>query len=748
VRRVLRFLVPLLTGLAVLVVAGYFTLVGTMRAWFHSDLALRSRLAVASARQSLAQDWRKGDPRLAMTLTDITRDERIMAAAACSLDGEMLTATSAYPIGFSCRSVLDRMHKQGGHNITSWAMTTDLPSGRVHLSVNLIEGDHGPLGAVVLVHDLSDLEMREATTRNFLLVAFFILSLGAASVTLFVVYFTRRGWTKALRRALKGAPVREFQPLLRDVRALAERMAVELEQESRGGQWSAARLRATLTQHLQGERIVILANREPYVHERQNGELRVLHPASGLVTALEPVMRACSGVWVAHGSGSADRETVDAHDRVRVPPGEESYVIRRVWLTEQEEKGYYYGFSNEGLWPLCHVAHVRPTFRSEDWESYRAVNQRFSEAVCQEVDRDDPIILVQDYHLALAPKMIRERLPRATIISFWHIPWPNGERFGICPWREEIIAGLLGSSIVGFHTQQHCNNFIDSVDAFVESRIDRETRAIVQGDRRTLIRPYPISIAWPVHWLDQVPPVEEARAEVRKEFGLPADILLGVGIDRLDYTKGIEERLLAIDALFARYPEFRGKLCFVQIAAPSRTKIDSYQELAKRVEATVNAINARWSQGSDYRPILLVRAHQEPVSVFRFHRAADFCYVSSLHDGMNLVAKEYVAAREDEQGVLVLSQFTGAARDLPEALVVNPYDLKQSSDAIATALRMSKEEQRERMQAMRRFLSQFNVYRWAGRMLVDAAELRRKDRLFGRFGNWGAQPPTVKAEKA
>jgi trehalose 6-phosphate synthase len=579
-------------------------------------------------------------------------------------------------------------------------------------------------------------------------VAFFVLSLGAASVTLFVAYFARRGWTNALRRALKGAPVREFQPLLRDVRSLAERMAVELDQESRGGQWSAARLRATLIQHMQGERIVILSNREPYVHERQDGELRVLHPDSGLVTALEPVMRACSGVWVAHGSGSADRETVDANDRVSVPPGEKSYVTRRVWLTEQEEKGYYYGFSNEGLWPLCHVAHVRPTFRSDDWESYRAVNQRFSDVVCEEVDRDDPIILVQDYHLALAPRMIRARLPRATIITFWHIPWPNSEQFGICPWREDIIAGLLGSSIVGFHTQQHCNNFIDSVDAFVESRIDRETRAIVQGHRRTLIRPYPISIAWPVHWLDQVPSVAESRAKVRKEFGLPSDALLGVGIDRLDYTKGIEERLLAIDTLFARYPEFRGKLWFIQIAAPSRTKIDSYRELAKRVEATANAINARWGQGSDYRPILLVRAHQEPVNVFRFHRAADFCYVSSLHDGMNLVAKEYVAAREDEQGVLVLSQFTGAARDLPEALVVNPYDLQQSSDAIATALKMSKEEQRERMQAMRRFLSQFNVYRWAGRMLVDAAELRRKDRLFGRFGSWGAQQPTAKVEKA
>ncbi|HEY3664806.1 MAG TPA: trehalose-6-phosphate synthase, partial [Polyangiaceae bacterium] len=540
----------LLAGPGLLALLGYWALVRTTRHWFEADLELRSRLAVASANESLTNHWASNPERLTQTLTDITRDERIMAAAACSAQGQLLAASQAYPSEFSCGSVLARMRRAlGTSSVSNWSMSDDLPSGPVHLSVVRLQGANAPLGSVILVHDLSYLERREATARNLLLIAFFILSLSASVVTLLAARLAWRGWTLELRRALKGGATGQFQPLLRDVRALAGQLANERSIEARAGAWSPERLRSTLTQHLHGERIVILANREPYVHERTAEGVRFLHPASGLVTALEPVMRACSGVWVGHGSGSADRETVDAKDRVRVPPGEESYVIRRVWLSEAEENGYYYGFSNEGLWPLCHLAHARPVFRAQDFEHYVRVNRKFAEAVCAEVDTDDPIILVQDYHFALAPKMIRERLPRATIITFWHTPWPNAERVGICPWREELISGLLGSSVVGFHTQQHCNNFIDSVDAFMESRIDREANAVVQGARRSLVRPYPISIEWPVHWLRQVPMVEAARVQVRRELGLEPDALLGVGVDRLDYTKGIEERLSAVDEL-------------------------------------------------------------------------------------------------------------------------------------------------------------------------------------------------------
>ncbi len=734
-RRALRFLLVLLVGLALLAGFAYDAILHTTRQWFERDLHLRSQLAITAARQSLATNWGPNQPGLKQTLADITHDERIMGAAACSLDGEALAATDGYPVEFGCRPVLAQMRREAGPGAPSWSTVFEAPAGEIQLSATELKDDAASLGTVILLHDLSFVSRRDTTTRNLLLIAFFVLSLAASVVTLVAAKVSWRGWTLELRKALTGQATHEFKPLVRDLRSLAERLAGEREHDARAGPWGPDRLRAELTNHLHGERVVILANREPYIHEKTAEGVKVLHPASGLVTALEPVMRACSGVWVAHGNGSADREVVDAEDHVRVPPGEESYLVRRVWLSEAEENGYYYGFSNEGLWPLCHVADARPIFRADDWTQYVKVNKRFAAAVCDEVDSDDPIVLVQDYHFALAPRMIREALPKATIITFWHVPWPNAERWGICPWREELIQGLLGSSILGFHTQQHCNNFIDSVDAFMESRIDRELSAIVQGPRRTIVRPYPISIEWPLHRLEGMASVEACGVEIRKELGLAPDALLGVGVDRLDYTKGIEERLLAVDELLTRYPKYRGRFTFAQLAAPSRTKIDRYRELNERIEALAQSINAKWQEGS-YRPIALLRRHHEPDAVLRYYRAANVCYVSSLHDGMNLVAKEYVAARDDERGVLVLSQFTGAARDLSEALIVNPYDLRQASEALDVALSMPEGEQRERMRSMRRLLAEFNVYRWAGRMLVDAAELRRRERMSGRLSRF------------
>jgi trehalose 6-phosphate synthase len=309
---------------------------------------------------------------------------------------------------------------------------------------------------------------------------------------------------------------------------------------------------------------------------------------------------------------------------------------------------------------------------------------------------------------------------------------------GICPWRNELLEGMLGSSIIGFHTQQHCNNFIDSVDRYLETRIDREQHAVVMQGQRTLIRPYPISLEWPVHWVETAPSPEECRAQVWRELGLKSNALLGVGVDRLDYTKGVGERLLAVEQLLERYPEFRGRFSFAQVAAPSRTKIDRYRQLNEEVEVLAARINNRFGTSS-YRPIILLRYHHEPPAVFRYFRAADLCYVSSLHDGMNLVAKEFVAARTDLKGVLVLSEFTGAAKELTEALIVNPYDLEASSDALAAALNMPLEQQRDRMRSMRTLLSQLNVYRWAGKMLVDAARVRDRERVSGRLAEKAGQ---------
>lgn len=726
-------------GLALLAWAASGVVETTAREWFERDVTSRGHLALLSASHSIANAWY--DPvELGNLLTGIAHDERVIAVNACNADFSMRASTPGFPQEFNCLEVGPRVRVDEAsgdawtESFREWNTVASLPTGRVQVSTMPITGAQGEVGFITMVQDLSYIERREARARTFLIVIFVILAITAFGVPLIVAKRARHEWNVQLRSLLRGdgKQSREFQPILSDVRELISRMSTE--QEDSPGQWTPARLKSTLNQLLHGEKIIILANREPYIHQRSsNGEIEIQHPASGLVTALEPVMRACSGVWVAHGSGNADRETVDKHDHVSVPPGEESYRIRRVWLSDEEQQGYYFGFSNEGLWPLCHVAHARPVFRADDWRHYCAVNQRFADAVCDEADSEDPVILVQDYHFALAPAMIRKRLPAATIIMFWHIPWPNAERMGICPWRDELLHGLLGSSILGFHTQLHCNNFFESVDRYLETRIDRETNAVIMQGQRTLIRPYPIAIEWPNHWVETAPSPEECRATVWHDWGLKPNALLGVGVDRLDYTKGIEERLLAVERLLERYPQFRGRFTFAQLAAPSRTKIERYKDLNDTVESMAARINERFGEAG-YVPILMLRSHHEPPEVFRFFRAADLCYVSSLHDGMNLVAKEFVAARTDMKGVLVLSEFTGAARELTEALIVNPYDLEASSEALATALTMSEAEQRDRMSSMRSVLARFNVYRWAGKMLVDAASVRNRDRVAGRLG--------------
>jgi trehalose 6-phosphate synthase len=739
--RMAQFVLILILGLALLTWAASGVVQTTARGWFERDIESRSQLVLVGARQSLVSAW-EGDPKhLQNLLEDLARDERVMGAAVCNANLTSRSRTVGFPDEFGCSIVgrRARSSRDSANEFHEWNTVASLPTGRVYVSAMPLERDGQQLGFVILLHDLSFIDRRAQQAKTFLFIVFGVLAIMAYGVPMFVANRARHDWSSRLRNLLRSGAEesqeskesQEFQPILGDVRELIGQMANDREDSS--GLWNAERLKQILNRHLRGEKIVIVANREPYVHERKkDGLIEVQHPASGLVTALEPVMRACSGVWVAHGSGSADRETVDRKDHVRVPPGEESYYIRRVWLSEEEEKGYYYGFSNEGLWPLCHVAHNRPVFRSEDWRQYRIVNQKFADAVCDEVDSEDPIILVQDYHFALAPAMIRKRLPAATVIMFWHIPWPNAEQIGICPWHDDLLNGLLGSSILGFHTRLHCNNFLDSVDRFLEARIDREHQAVVARGHRTLVRPYPISIEWPVRWVETAPSPEACRAQVWHDLNLKPDALLGVGVDRLDYTKGIEERFLAVESLLERYPEYRGRFTFVQLAAPSRTKIARYKDLNDRVEAIAARIDERFGSGS-YRPIILFRAHHEPPDVFRFYRAADLCYVSSLHDGMNLVAKEFVAARTDLKGVLILSEFTGAARELTEALIVNPYDLEASSDAMATALRMPLDEQRDRLIPMRSLLAQFNVYRWAGKMLVDAARVRSQERVAVRL---------------
>jgi trehalose 6-phosphate synthase len=485
-------------------------------------------------------------------------------------------------------------------------------------------------------------------------------------------------------------------------------------------EWSRDRLATLLTQRLAGVRVVVVANREPYIHNVVGNDVRWIRPASGLVTALDPIMQATGGTWVAHGSGSADRQTADENGRLRVPPGKPSYSLRRIWLTKEEEEGYYYGFANRALWPLCHIAYTRPVFDKSDWEQYANVNARFADAVVDEIEGTPAIVLVQDYHFALLPRLVKRRRPDAVISHFWHIPWPHREAFRICPWQQEILDGLLGSDLLGFHVQLHCNNFLETVDRLVESRVDYERFSVTRGAHETKVRPFPISID-----MEGISRNGHARSDVqafRRGLGLRDEWTIALGVDRMDYTKGIPERLRAVDRFLERYPEWKDRFVFVQMGAPSRTEIREYRDLNDEIDRLAEQINDKHRAG-DWKPIILVRAHHGVEDIFAGYRAASVCVVSSLHDGMNLVAKEFVAARDDRQGVLILSLFTGAARELPDAVLVNPYATDAFADALHEALVMPPEEQQKRMQRLRTQVAEHNIFRWAGLLLTETFRL-------------------------
>jgi len=520
----------------------------------------------------------------------------------------------------------------------------------------------------------------------------------------------------------------EVTHLARDLRSA--RAAAEIEarlRDSNASLWTAERLRVSLHDRLQDQPLFVVSNREPYMHvfDGKDKTMRMIVPASGVVTALEPVLLACNGTWVANGSGNADREMVDAHDRLRVPPDRPSYTLRRVWLSDDEDKGYYDGFSNEGLWPLCHIAHTRPIFRPEDWLQYQRINQRFADAVLQEMaDVDSPILLAQDYHLALLPRMVKDVRPDARVAIFWHIPWANAEVFGICPWQRELIEGLLGADLIGFHIQTHCNNFLETVDRALEALTEWDRFAVSRQGHVTRVRPYPISVAFPESPTPDTDPadINALRQELSNEMDIEA-AHLGVGVDRVDYTKGIPERFRALERFFELNPGYRRRFTFVQIGAPSRTDIERYKNFLEEASSEAERINGRF-QTSRWKPIVFRRKHHSHEEISRFYRAASLCMVTSLHDGMNLVAKEFVASREDERGVLILSTFAGAAHELTDALLVNPYDISQLARAIHRALEMPEREQTERMQRMRHIVREHNVYRWAAHLLSDLTEIR------------------------
>jgi trehalose-6-phosphate synthase len=481
--------------------------------------------------------------------------------------------------------------------------------------------------------------------------------------------------------------------------------------------WTRDSLQELIHGRLAGYKFIVVANREPYVHRFVEDSIVYSKPASGMTTALDPIMLASGGVWVGHGSGDADHAVVDEHDCIAVPPEDPKYKLRRVWLTKDDEQGFYLGFSNECLWPMSHITFTRPRFDAKDWDTYRRVNELFAQAVLDEAGDDPTLVFIQDYHFCLLPRMLKNSGRKNLVVAqFWHIPWPNPEVFRVCPWKEDLLDGLLGNDLLGFHLRYDCRNFLEAVDRFAESRIDYERSEVVRGGATTKVSAFPISIDYEeTNRLATSPAVEQAMLTWKRQLQL-GDRILGAGIERLDYTKGIVERLRGLDSFLSSHLEYVGKIQFVQIAVPSRSHLSDYRRIEDEVDRVADEINWKWRNGR-WKPITLIKEHHDPIKMIALHRLADFFIVSSLHDGMNLVAKEFVASRSDEQGVLILSRFTGAVRELEDALPVNPFATHEIGDAIATAIAMTPEEQKRRMVRMREVVARNNVYRWGGKIL-------------------------------
>ncbi|MGH8566573.1 MAG: trehalose-6-phosphate synthase [Gammaproteobacteria bacterium] len=610
----------------------------------------------------------------------------------------------------------------------------------VHVLAIPVADDGGPSsGVLAILHDVSYID--ERAIGRLIQFAFWILLMTLLVVTMVMgtawIAYDRplrhlADWMRRLRledaseAPPRGLPIAllesESGRLAASFRAARlagrerSRAAVHAERV-----WTRERLHARAIDCLgRDSQIVVMSNREPYMHQFQGDTPRIIRPAGGLVTALDPVLQACGGLWVAHGAGDADRVTADAHGRLTVPPDDARYTLRRVWLTREEEQGYYYGFSNEGLWPLCHLAHERPNFRASDWKSYLHVNRRFAEAALAEIGGGKAVVLVQDYQLALVPEILKSVRPDLCVGLFWHIPWPNPEAFRICPWRAEILRGMLGADLVGFHLQQYCNNFLDTVDRMLETRLDWDHFALELSGHTSLVRPFPISVqGWSERRVPKGEELESRAAEIKHQNKLD-NVQIAVGVDRIDYTKGLPERFRAVARFFDKNPRHREQVTFVQLGAPSRTHIRCYREHIAQLEALADEINWRF-QTDTWRPIRFLVDHHDASTVYTFMRMASICIVSSLHDGMNLVAKEYVAAKDDDEGVLILSEFAGAARELSDTLIINPYDTEQFADAIREAVEMEPAERRARMGRMRRLVEEHNIYCWAAEFLTELA---------------------------
>lgn len=708
-----------------------------------SDLERRSTLLAENIRNAIETNFlNRSDAYLQNVVEKFAVRERIAGIAIYDNDTVVVARSLEIP---------DELSES--QRIAATAMDQDAAHGEFaifgekriyHLALPIHE-EESVVGALMIVQNAEyiDTRLAEIWSNNLLRLLIQILLITSAIILMirWLIYAPVRNLVASLKFARTESGSEEIghssgilQPLTAEIKnvrrslleaRIAAREEARVNLEKLDSPWTGDRLHVFAEQLLKERSLIIVANAEPYTHTREGKDITYFTAASGVNTALDPMMQACSGTWIAYGPSEEDKLVVDSENRIRVPPNDPKYTLRRVWLSPKEWQGYYAGFSTEGLWALFHNAHNRPIFRKEDWQEYKKVNEKFAEAVLAEIkDIRHPIVFIQDFGFTILPRLIKRARPDAIVGMFWHIPWVSPETFSICPWKKDILRGMLHADLIGFHTQLYCNNFIESVRLEIEARIDFERLAVVNDGHVTLIKPFPISIAFSngqQRDAEDTGTIREADAKVLKSIGVHTEYI-GVGVDRLDYIKGIMERIKGIEIFLRKYPAYVGTFTFIQIAAPTRSAIKKYSEFAKEVDDEILRVNALF-ESKVWKPIVLLKKHHSHEEIERFYRLANCCLVTSLHDGMNLVAKEFVAARGDEKGVLILSQFTGASRELKDALIVNPYDGEQTAEAIHTALTMSPTEQTKRMRNMREIIRSYNVYRWAAEILKTLTNL-------------------------
>ncbi|MFA5199963.1 MAG: trehalose-6-phosphate synthase [Candidatus Omnitrophota bacterium] len=742
-KRILLFILPIL----ILVALG-FTISGIMQARFTEeklmdDLKRKAKSVDESLELSARYILINNDLKQANRLVDsFQKRERLQGCVIYDKDGQILAITERFSDLkqrerpylkdiLSSKNPRGELEKFNEYSVYSYILP-------------VLDDDNNVLGMVEVIYDTSYMfttltELwRKISVTSIALILLIVLIALLIQRQIFIIpvrrltqWFTnfQRGETDKLKpfeeKGEFGKLISEVEQVALSIRVarrtISDEAHIRLQKEDI---WTEAKLKDLIHAKLGDNSLFVVSNREPYMHvfDDNLGKAVCIRPASGVVTAIHPILSACGGTWIAHGSGNFDKKFVNSKDKLGVPIEDNRYILKRVWLNKDEEQGYYYGFSNEGLWPLCHNTHTRPVFKEFDWQMYKEVNQKFADSVLEELPANSPFIFIQDYHFTLLPKMIKDKRPDAKVALFWHIPWPTPEAFMICPYQNEILEGMLGCDLIGFHVQNHCNNFLDTANRLLESRVDTEKFSVVRSGKETFIRAFPISINPNIGGRSfKVDPVRQVE-KLKKEFELESEII-AVSVDRIDYTKGIVERFLAIDRFLDKYPEYKKKFIFIQLAAPSRTHIKRYHDLIGEIDELVEKINWKHIDGN-WKPIIYLKKHFSQDDIQPYYRLGDICIVSSLHDGMNLVAKEYVAEKNDLSGALILSQFTGASRELTDAILVNPYSIEEFADSIKLAIQMPEEEKRRRMENMRKVITENNIYRWAANIINELVALK------------------------